>query len=399
MKAYIELTSSAQNKINTRTETTKQAFEVRKEETSGRKSIKAGQRRLFAENAYYSQGNSSLIDVLIKYGNNPDGVPPLHYAIKCRDEKAIKLLLDHGASPNAQSHVFFELEGIDRTEEGWEGISGMQGPLTAMDFAAAYGTPSIIRMLKEYGADINVTNQELNGLRFSPLFIAIKYNRLENISELISLGADKFYLSRAYDEGSSPIHYAASLGYAKALRILLVGVDLSSPIPQWTNFQVANPSKQPPIFRAILSGNLEAVKILLDAGDNLNATYERRLYFADGTIMIYQHPYLLDLTSLEQYPNCLNKPELFKFLIDHGLNINMKSFYGHTFLGLLINTYECIYTNSDLYQTQLSSLRMIIEYSLQHGADLSTYMNDPSRNQQHPKEIEDLIKKYSKKDV
>ncbi len=32
-----------------------------------------------------SENNKDLIDVLVKYGNNPDKIPALHYAIKCHD--------------------------------------------------------------------------------------------------------------------------------------------------------------------------------------------------------------------------------------------------------------------------------------------------------------------------
>ena len=43
---------------------------------------------------------NELTLVLTKYGNNPEGVPPLHYAILKKDTKAIDLLLKHGADPH-----------------------------------------------------------------------------------------------------------------------------------------------------------------------------------------------------------------------------------------------------------------------------------------------------------
>ncbi|MBS0655855.1 MAG: ankyrin repeat domain-containing protein, partial [Verrucomicrobia bacterium] len=40
-----------------------------------------------------------LTDILIKYGNNPEGIPAIHYAILKNDTQAVDLLLKHGASP------------------------------------------------------------------------------------------------------------------------------------------------------------------------------------------------------------------------------------------------------------------------------------------------------------
>lgn len=43
-----------------------------------------------------------LLDVLTKYGNNPEGIPALQYAIMQNDIKAVDILLKHGASPNTR---------------------------------------------------------------------------------------------------------------------------------------------------------------------------------------------------------------------------------------------------------------------------------------------------------
>jgi hypothetical protein len=49
----------------------------------------------------HSTESERLADVLAKYGNNPEGIPALHYAILQQDLAAIDLLLKHGASPHA----------------------------------------------------------------------------------------------------------------------------------------------------------------------------------------------------------------------------------------------------------------------------------------------------------
>lgn len=45
---------------------------------------------------------NELTLILTKYGNNSEGVPPLHYAILKKDMKAVDLLLKHGADPLAR---------------------------------------------------------------------------------------------------------------------------------------------------------------------------------------------------------------------------------------------------------------------------------------------------------
>ncbi len=44
--------------------------------------------------------NQEVINVLIKYGNNPDNIPALHYAIKSGDLGAVKILAEHNANVN-----------------------------------------------------------------------------------------------------------------------------------------------------------------------------------------------------------------------------------------------------------------------------------------------------------
>lgn len=45
-----------------------------------------------------STNNEELIEILIKYGNNPKGIPAIQYAVLEKDYKAVNLLLEHGAS-------------------------------------------------------------------------------------------------------------------------------------------------------------------------------------------------------------------------------------------------------------------------------------------------------------
>lgn len=66
-----------------------------------------------AEKAAFSQmlseakeaNNQELIDILIKYGNNPQGLPVLHYAISQNDLRAVQVLAENGANLNLKSSL------------------------------------------------------------------------------------------------------------------------------------------------------------------------------------------------------------------------------------------------------------------------------------------------------
>lgn len=70
--------------------------------SSVKSSSKASQRRLGTEtfhNPHVNAVPTKLVEIIIKYGNNPDGLPPLLYATKKGDLEAVKLLIQHGADP------------------------------------------------------------------------------------------------------------------------------------------------------------------------------------------------------------------------------------------------------------------------------------------------------------
>ena len=101
---------------------------------SSNASYRAGQRRLRTENLndpLIKAMPDELIDILVKYGNNSDGIPTILYASKMGDLKAVNLLIEHGADPftrdsakntalhfallskNAQLVEFFLNKGLD----------------------------------------------------------------------------------------------------------------------------------------------------------------------------------------------------------------------------------------------------------------------------------------------
>ena len=102
-----------------------------------------------------------LQDVLVKYGNNADGLPALHAAIKKEDKRAVELLVQHGADVNAQALIF-----------GQFGSAYINPPIhcSALHLAVLLNHVEIIQFLMINGAEVNkndkikVSPEELNNI-------------------------------------------------------------------------------------------------------------------------------------------------------------------------------------------------------------------------------------------
>ncbi len=113
------------------------------------------------------------------------------------DEEAVRLFLDHGASPNSKAHS-----------------NNLYGAITALDYASKYGHLSIVELLIERGAKID---QEL----MSPLLFAAEGNQAEIIKFLLEKGINcPSYFPNKVDLNTDPIFIAVQAGAVDALKVL-----------------------------------------------------------------------------------------------------------------------------------------------------------------------------------
>ena len=194
--------------------------------------------------------------------------------------EAVHKLLAQGAKPNSlpKSKPYF----------------GAHSPLTA---AVQGGNLSVVQRLVAAGADI----QRETDSSMTPLFVAVREHNLEIVQYLLSLGANP----NVYDHlgNDTPLHSAVF--YPDILRSL---------INAGANFEVqVNYDLSTPLLFAAEHYQYESVKILLDAGANIN------------------HVDRMGHTALSRAVRLMPRSnETVKLLLSRGADTTIRDYYGKT---------------------------------------------------------------------
>lgn len=204
---------------------------------------------------------------LLKYGANvkvkPDDYPPiLQLAVDVGSVELVKLFVDHGAE-------------IDEED----------GNTTALSCAAQNGSTDIVTYLIQGNADVNRPKEA----EFSPVYLAACNGHADILESLVKAGADVNTMSS--DDGRGPLHIAYD--FPDVARVLLKnGAELnraSSSRPPLLlasrhnypevvkvylqykpNLEIEHPNGMTALSMATAQGNSEIVRLLLEAGANVN---------------------------------------------------------------------------------------------------------------------------------
>ncbi len=101
--------------------------------------------------------------ILIKYGNNPELITPLHFAIKTGDDNAVKIMLKYGIDINLMDRGY-----------------------TPLHRAIESNRKETVDLLIRHGANVNARNAK----GYTPLHEAITTNQFEMVTFLLQNGAD-----------------------------------------------------------------------------------------------------------------------------------------------------------------------------------------------------------------
>lgn len=298
------------------------------------------------------KGYQEIVFYLISKGSNvnvvaKNGITPLLAACFSEDSEIVKLLLEHGANPNIYTPggmgplLIAAMKGDLEMVNGFLGKGAkvnqkFTGPgITPLMVAVNNGHLSVAEILISAGANVN----EKTSAGVTPLMLASQHAHLDLVRLLIKNGA---YVNEANIlEGSTPLLYAAMNNDSQSLKVaeqlINAGADIEkrdadglTPLakaaycnnPEMIKFLLAHNAKvfnrsddgTPPLIYAVisgnLSGNLEPMKILLNAGVDINEKDDE-----GATAMIYA--------------GMMGDLRIVNYLISEGADITLKNNEGH----------------------------------------------------------------------
>ena len=230
-------------------------------------------------------GNAAVIESLLRAGADanerlPNGETPLMMAARTGSVDAIKVLLDHGAEVNAKE----KLRGT-----------------TALMWAAAQSHPAAIQVLIERGADIAARSNAVSKGRTAYLAPTAVDRRRSAGTEAITGGTEQF-AGQGQRAGRGPRSAAAAAA---------VAVDAQDQ----SGAAAADPRLDggglTPLVFAARQGDLESVKVLVEAGADVNQVTQ------------YGWSPLLTATQNKYY-------KVGAYLLDHAANPNIANKGGWT---------------------------------------------------------------------
>jgi ankyrin repeat protein len=227
-------------------------------------------------------GGVAAVNVLLEHGADPNAVEALEdqtalmWATAEGHFDVVDALLDAGADPNLKARVSELTKRSTRTDFP-------TGGFTALMWAVRNGDEAIVRRLVAGGADLNLTN----GDGATAMMLAIVNDRFDLAASLIELGADpndgSLYHAvemrdattdwRAKDGSRLRSDHPNTLTALDLTRLLLeAGADPNKPfIGQMHSASMCCDTKAngTPFFRAAVAADVEAMKLLLAHGADL----------------------------------------------------------------------------------------------------------------------------------
>jgi ankyrin repeat protein len=242
--------------------------------------------------------SAAMVQKLLEAGANPNvaertGETPLMTCSRTGSEEAVKSLVVHGANVNAT-----------------ESRRGQ----TALMWAAAGKHADVVRVLVEHGADIHAKTR-MSGASVPVVLAPTDPNLLKREGANVNAAYDGTEVQATPRGGFTPFLFAAQQGDVESVRILLeAGVDVNEGTPQYGS----------PLVLAAASGHEALALYLLGRGADPNVVDGNgitALHYAARKGMLLIAGYGYDPFHRPPPPNM---PELAKALLARGANPNAR---------------------------------------------------------------------------
>lgn len=265
------------------------------------------------------RGFSDIVKLLIQAGADVDAIggyysSPLNAAIAADSFPVMRQLLDAGANPN--------LGG------------GHDGPV--LRAAVLKGSAEMVEMLIAAGADLNAQNKNFS----SGLYTAARENNTNIVQLLLKAGA--LVNSRSGKHQGSALYIASGKGLDKMVMVLLAAK--ADPNMRGGRYSL-------PLYYAARSGHSTVLKLLLEAGANVNCRLEASYTEAMVEIIHRRPPDALCAAIVRRSVRCV------EILIDANSKVQVKNL-----------TYA-------LHLAVWSGYEELVAILLDSGADPNWYLN------------------------
>lgn len=220
-------------------------------------------------------GHEGIVKLLLDHGadpnakNNSSDRSPLFWAAGSGHTDLIRLLLSSGAEPNGleedgrltplavaavrghEDAVWALLDG------GGEGIDidrkGRADGRTVLSHSAEDGQEVIVKRLIETGAEV----EQRDNLGRTPLSWAAQRGRTVTTRLLLAVGADQDSVDERSPGGRTPLLYAADEGHEDVVALLL---------QRGANPDLCDGGNWSPLGKAVVKGHVGVVRVLLEEG-------------------------------------------------------------------------------------------------------------------------------------
>ena len=226
-------------------------------------------------------GNLSAVQTLLADGANVNakdeeyGGTPLWMASMSGHIEVVKLLLEAGADVDAKDDRFgstplyiaseaSNIEVVKLLLEANAGVDATRTGTSALHMASQLGHVEIVKQLLEAGADVDAKNSKYGG---TPLWMASSKGRTEVVKLLLEAGADvdatgRISLGVQWDTGWSVWSTDIRSMVAETL-----GKSREAALKASSKTKIVHVT---PLFLASQHGHIEVVKLLLEAGADVN---------------------------------------------------------------------------------------------------------------------------------
>jgi uncharacterized protein len=309
-------------------------------------------------------GNWEQVRALVAGGLNgadvnvadSDGTRPLHWAVRADELEVADRLLKAGADAAARNRLGLTALSLAAAnghgpmvrrllDHGADPHDVDRAGATMLMVAARSGSADAVRAMLERGADPNVTEPQL---QLTALMIAAEAGAAGAVRVLLDHGADVHARSRA---GAVPARRMPCIGRT-GCGSHGVGI-VRGGLPE-QGYQPPIPGDMTPLMFAAREGHVDAVRLLLDAGAEVNAVDRNGIT-----------PLLMAIGN--------NRIPTARLLIERGADIHVTDWYGRTplFAAVEMRNVDLHYVTFEHMLTAEDRAEILdfIEWLLEKGAD------------------------------